>query len=307
MKSHNWHRNSDLIKLRQRGYIPYTQRNNADFKPKPLRISARSESCEALTSLSMVLAANADYSPDSDYLFEVMLPFEKIAEYMGMLHVYENGRKAYDSPRNALDVTEQMEYTIVQRGRDTDTGQNKPLRIWLTPKFFTSRGIALDEIRNWLTSFKRWAIKNGLTKSLRELYERHTLHMARIGIDTKNRHSLNNKLKKIKRYVISESLAGEKQVVVSELESQLNKLDKERESERLDLVLEDTSKFLANSTKDKRKKENGYQQAYHQWANTLLPYKALMIEKEFRAKHVELYVKNEEAYYQLLLESAGVI
>ncbi|MEQ1966202.1 Replication protein [Xenorhabdus nematophila] len=307
MKRHNWHRNSDLIKLRQRGYIPYTQRNNPNFEPKPLRISARSESCEALTVISMVLAANADYNPDSEYLFEVMLPLEKIAEYMGMLHVYDNGRKAYDSPRNALDVTEQLEYTVVQRGRDTDTGQNKPLRIWLTPKFFTSRGIAVDEIRNWLKAFKRWALKKGLTETLKDKYESHMLRMARIGIETNNKHSLHHKLKKIKRYVVSERLLDEKQSVVRELEDQLNKVDKEIESERLDVILENTPRLFASFAKKKNKKQSSYKQTYFQWSNNLLPHEALVMDKTFKAKYPELYAKDEEAYYKLLLESVGVI
>jgi hypothetical protein len=107
--SHDWHRNHDLIELRRTGYVPYTRRNDPQFQPKSMRISARSESCEALTALSLVLAANSDYNPDSDYPFEVMAPFEQLASGMGMLHVYENGRKAYDSPLHALSVLEQLE------------------------------------------------------------------------------------------------------------------------------------------------------------------------------------------------------
>ena len=167
MSSHDWRRNDDLIELRRQGYIPYTQRNNPDYRPKPMRIAARSESREALTVLSMVLGANCDYNPDSDYPFEVMLPFEDVAKAMGVLHVYESGRKAYDVALHALSVLEQLDYLIVSRGQDTDTGQNKPLRIWLTENFFTSRGIQVDEIRQWLVQYSLWAIKNGLTESLR--------------------------------------------------------------------------------------------------------------------------------------------
>ncbi|STU22397.1 Uncharacterised protein [Klebsiella pneumoniae] len=83
MSSHDWRRNDDLIGLRRQGYIPYTQRNNPDYRPKPMRIAARSESREALTVLSMVLGANCDYNPDSDYPFEIMLPFEDVAKAMG--------------------------------------------------------------------------------------------------------------------------------------------------------------------------------------------------------------------------------
>ncbi|EMF04231.1 replication protein [Serratia marcescens VGH107] len=97
---------------------------------------------------------------------------------MGVLHVYESGRKAYDMALHALSVLEQLDYLIVSRGQDTDTGQNKPLRIWLTENFFTSRGIQVDEIRQWLAQYRLWAIKNGLTESLRKKYERHLVRIA---------------------------------------------------------------------------------------------------------------------------------
>ncbi|STU54630.1 Uncharacterised protein [Klebsiella pneumoniae subsp. ozaenae] len=63
MSSHDWRRNDDLIGLRRQGYIPYTQRNNPDYRPKPMRIAARSESREALTVLSMVLGAKLRLQP----------------------------------------------------------------------------------------------------------------------------------------------------------------------------------------------------------------------------------------------------
>ncbi|MBP1039242.1 Replication protein, partial [Serratia fonticola] len=28
VSSHNWHRNPDLVELRQNGYVPYTKRND---------------------------------------------------------------------------------------------------------------------------------------------------------------------------------------------------------------------------------------------------------------------------------------
>lgn len=161
MQSHNWHRNHDLIELRREGYVPYTKRNDPYFTPKAMRISARSESCEALTALSMALAANCDYNPDSDYPFEIMAPFEQIAAAMGMLHVYDNGRKAYDSPLHALSVQEQLGYVIVLHGKDTDSGQNKPLRLWLTEKFFISRGSPLKRSVIGLASSKPGRLKTG--------------------------------------------------------------------------------------------------------------------------------------------------
>lgn len=78
-----------------------------------MRIHARSESRQALNALSLALAANCDHNPDSDYPFEIMAPFEQIAAAMGMLHVYDNGHKAYDSPLKALSVLELLGYVIV--------------------------------------------------------------------------------------------------------------------------------------------------------------------------------------------------
>lgn len=72
-----------------------------------------------------------------------MAPFEQIAASMGMLHVYDNGRKAYDSPLHALSVQEQLGYVIALHGKDTDSGQNKPLRLWLTEKFLFPEALPL--------------------------------------------------------------------------------------------------------------------------------------------------------------------
>ncbi|WP_416187178.1 hypothetical protein [Hafnia paralvei] len=57
-RQHDWRRNADLIALRRTGYTPYSRASDPSFTPKPMRITPRSESREALTSLSLVLAAN---------------------------------------------------------------------------------------------------------------------------------------------------------------------------------------------------------------------------------------------------------
>ncbi|ERT14916.1 hypothetical protein [Photorhabdus temperata] len=266
MSRHNWHRNHDLIELRRNGYIPYTRRNDPDYVPKPMRISARSESCEALTALSLALAANCDYNPDSDYQFEIIAPFEQIAAAMGMLHVYENGRKAYDSPLHALSVLEQLGYIVVLRGQDTDTGQNKPLRIWLTEKFFTSRGIAIEEIRLWLGQFRTWALKNGLTESLRKKYERHLLRIERIGIDLKDKHSLRNRLKQIKRWVVSPDLQQHKVKKAESIEAVLN--SQGNNANRLDWALDESQKQFISIASAKRKRQNPYYQAFVKWSTS---------------------------------------
>lgn len=308
MQSHNWHRNHDLIELRREGYVPYTKRNDPYFTPKAMRISARSESCEALTALSMALAANCDYNPDSDYPFEIMAPFEQIASAMGMLHVYDNGRKAYDSPLHALSVQEQLGYVIALHGKDTDSGQNKPLRLWLTEKFFISRGIAVEEIRHWLGQFKMWAIKNGLTESLRKKYERHLLRVERIGIDLKEKTSLRNRLKQIKRWVVSPDLANDKQEKVALLEGRLAEIDSNN-TPRLDLILDQTQQNIRSLAKAKHKRQNPYYQAYVKWSTSgaVMTHEVVMQEQALQKEQPGLKHSDPETYYRLLLERAGIV
>lgn len=298
--SHDWHRNADLIALRRNGYVPYTRRNDPSFIPKPMRISARSESCEALTALSLVLAAN------SDYPFEIMAPFEQIAHGMGMLHVYDNGRKAYDSPLHALSVLEQLEYVVVLHGRDTDSGQNKPLRLWLTEKFFTSRGIVVDEIREWLGQFRQWAIRKGLTESLRKKYERHLLRIERIGIDLKDKHSLRNRLRQIKRWVVSPDLNNQKQAKISALTDALAMMEN---TERLDTVLDEQQQKIASFAGAKARKQNTYHQAFIRWSTSsaVMPYEVIRLQRALTLEQPGLLQSNPESYYRLLLERAGAL
>lgn len=273
-----------------------------------MRIHARSELRETLTVLSMAMAANCDYNPDSDYNFEIMLPFEQIAAATGTLHVYENGRKAYDSALEALSVMEQLGYVIVSRDKDTDTGQNKPLRIWLTDKFFTSRGIRVEEIRQWLGQFKAWAVKNGLTESLRRKYEQHLLRIDRIGISIKDKHSLRNRLKQIKRWVVSPDLTAEKQAKVSLLEGELENL-RRKNNERLDELLDDTDNNLRSLAKAKAKarRQNPHYQAWVRWSNMAMRHQVIALEQALSREQPGLITAEPETYYRLLLERAGAL
>nr|ULG13791.1 Sea7 [Serratia proteamaculans]ULG13933.1 Sea7 [Serratia proteamaculans]ULG15242.1 Sea7 [Serratia proteamaculans]ULG15354.1 Sea7 [Serratia proteamaculans]ULG15544.1 Sea7 [Serratia proteamaculans] len=302
VSSHNWHRNPDLVELRRSGYVPYTKRNDRHYVPKPMRVHARSEACEALTALSQVMAANCDYNPDSDYPFEIMAPMEQLAHYMGVLHVYDNGRKAYDVALNALSVMEQLQYAIVLHGKDTDSGQNKPLRIWLSEQFFTSRGIAVDEIRQWLGQFRTWAIRNGLTETLRTKYERHLLRIEHIGIDLKDRHSLRNRLKQIKRWVVSPDLAREKERAVGQLEDALDNIEN---PDRLDTVLDSLQQGIKSATKGQKKSSRPFYRAYVNWTGITVPHQVVQLEMALKRDKPGLLNSDPEAYYQQLLEHAG--
>jgi len=290
IRHHDWCRNADLIALRQKGYTPYSRMFDRTFRPKPMRITPRSESREALSALSLVLAANCDYSPDSEYMFEVMLPVEDMARRMNVLHVYESGRKAYDVLLNALRVLEQLDYVVVHRDRDADSGQNKPMRIFLTENFFSSRGMTVENVRQYLHKYRQWAVASGVAQSMREKYERHQLKMARLGISIDGHHSLKNRLKQIKRWVVSPELRAEKQWVVSELERTLD--------------------GHAGTLRQLRPR-NGtdrYQSAWrrHTASGALTMAMQMTLEKGVKAEFPQLNVTDAEKYYRLLLERAGV-
>jgi len=306
MKNHDWHRNKDLINRRRIGYIPYTRRNDPHFEPKPMRVSARSESCESLTALSMALAAHCDYNPDSEFPFEIMVPFEQIAAAMGQLHIYENGRKAYDAPLKALSVLEQLDYVVIARGKDADSGQNKALRIWITDRFFTSRGILVEEIRQWLTQFKAWASKKGLVESLRKKYERHLLRLERLGLDIKNRRSLRNRLKQIKRWVISPDLAEKKRIKVAMLKDELADLVK-KNPKRTDSLPNHVDTDSRSMKEAKAKPQKTWYRAFVIWSTSanVMPYQVSKLEQTLSKEYPGLRYRDPEAYYRLFLHRAG--
>lgn len=289
-RGHDWCRNQDLIALRQEGYTPYTRMFDSTFRPKPMRITPRSESREALTALSLVLAANCDYSPYSEYMFEVMLPVEEIARRMGVLHIYESGRKAYDVLLHALRVLEQLDYVVVHRDRDTDSGQNKPVRIFLTERCFTSRGMTVENVRHWLHKYRQWAVATGVAESMRDKYARHQLKMARLGINIDSHHSLKNRLKKIKRWVVSPELRAERAQV----------------EEDVGAVLDEQARKLRQL--NPRKKTNRYESTWRRFiaGGQCTMAMQMTFEKALKAQHPLLHSTDPETYYRLLLERAGV-
>ncbi|AVX40744.1 Replication protein [Yersinia massiliensis] len=285
MRNHDWKRNQALCELRKSGYTPFKKRTDPNFVPKPMRITPRSECREALTALSLALAANCNYDPTAEYPFEVMCSIEDLARSMGVLHVYEDGRKAYDILLNALSVIEQLNYCVVHREIDPDVGQYKPIRMWLTPEFFLSRGFQMDEVRELLNKYRQWAIKNGLSESLKKKYQRHLLRMARLGIDIERRYSLKNLLRKIKRQVVSADLQDEKKAAVVDIGQYLDKLAKAPK-------------------KIKKASLTPYETAYQRWAESMPRSDIYRMKWAIEKEYPDL---RGEAYYKLLLERAGAI
>ncbi|OTA14493.1 hypothetical protein Xvie_03652 [Xenorhabdus vietnamensis] len=304
LKSHDWRRDRALIALRQKGYTPYSERKNPHYVPKPMRISTRSESREALTSLSLAFVANADFFPGHDYLFEVMVPFEFIAKAMGVLHEYDNGRKSYDVALHALSVLEQLEQIVVHRDKDRDAGQNKPMRIWLKPEFFMSKGIPCDEIRRSLIDFQNWAIKSGQLENLEKKYQRHLLNMVRLGIDIESKHALRQLLKKIKRSVVAPDLQEQKAEALKQIEDSIELLDRKK-SKNPEAELDRTQRSV-DSLRKKDKSDSIYWRMFVEWQKTTTPVAVYYAKTKLKAQypHVNEY---SEQFYRLLLEQEGII
>ncbi|MCL6336323.1 hypothetical protein EXT65_21255 [Pectobacterium carotovorum subsp. carotovorum] len=280
---HDWNRNPSLMALRKRGYTPYSRQFDSNFVPRPMRLGVRSESREALTALSFALAANCDYSPDSEYPFEVVVPFEFIAKQMGVLHRYEDGRVAYDVAYHALRVTEEIDHIYVVRGMDKDSGQYKPLRIFLKTEFFTSKGISLEELKSLLYRFQAWARKKGLSQTLKERNERHLLRLARLGLSIDKLYSLKKLLKRVKWQITSPELIAEKKKVMGDISEAIH-------------------------SKGTPQTEITSKSQWFKWVNsgqapTFLTQK---IELEVRKSNPHLLSTDEEQFYRLLLERAGI-
>lgn len=281
--NHDWNRNTDLIALRKKGYTPFTRQFDPDFKPQPRRLGIRSESREALTALHFALAANCDYNPNSEYPFEISVPFEEIARQMGVLHRYNNGRIACDIAYHALRVTEELGQAIVVRGFDKDSRQYKAMRIFLKVEFFTSKGITIENLKKMLTRFQIWTRKHGLTQSLKERNERHLLRLERLDLGIERRHSLKKLLKRIKWQVTSPELIQEKQKVVTVIQDAIDK-----------------QPIPMNA---------GAKLRWFQYVNSgkAMPIITTRLESELSKEQPALRQANEEQFYRLLLERAGVM
>lgn len=195
---HDWNRNPYIYWMR-------SGRNQ--------RVSIRSERRETYSVLALVMIANADYNPDSEALFEVMCSVETLAAQCGQLHHYDNGRKSYDPVLNALNDWEAANLIIIHRAFDHETKQYKAMRIWLRPEFFAGLGFDLMALRKIVTSFRRWMESKGLREESKKRYARHVLRLSRSNVASlDNCHALKNMLKKLRRIVIGndEALDREK-------------------------------------------------------------------------------------------------
>ncbi len=294
ISKHNWHYNYDLIKLRRK---------------LNMRIHVRSELCESLTVLSSTLLIYCNYTLYSNYIFEIKAPFEIISHSMNMLHIYSNGRKSYDPPLNALHVLEKLKYIIVLRGKNPDTGHNKPLRIWLTKKFFTSRNITVGELRFYLNKYEKWVLNNNFTSNLLYFNNKHLLKMRVIGIDLLRKKSLRCLLIKERKLILGNKLIDKIKLNIKLYGNckNLNKYSKnifrsfnKNISYNKNFNSSKIVSSLINNNNNKAKSKFWYCK-FINWSLTQMPYKIIFLEKKFKKENPEL-IKNSEMYYKNLLK-----
>ncbi|CNI21192.1 Uncharacterised protein [Yersinia aldovae] len=143
---------------------------------------------------------------------------------------------------------------------------------------------------------------------MRKKYERHLLRVERIGIDLNDKPSLRNRLKQIKRWVVSPDLAKEKQEKVALLEGRLAEIDSDN-TQRLDLILDETQQKIRSLAKAKHKRQNPYYQAYVKWSTSgaVMTHEVVMQEQALQKEQPGLKHSDPEAYYRQLLERAGIV
>ncbi len=275
VKDYDWHHSYDLINLRR------------DLR---IRIHARSELCETLNVLSSALIVYCNLNLYSEYLFEIKVPFEVIAYSINMLHIYDNGRKSYDPPLHALRVLEKLKYLIVLRAKNPDTGHYKPLRIWLTKKFFISRGITIKKLRFFLYKYEGWIIRNNLTNNFLYFRNKHLLKMRVIGIDLVKYPSLRNLLIKIKKNILGEKFINHINNNIKFYSSKLN---------RNNIFVKNS--FSSRKNILKNKKSNFWYCKFVNWSYTKMPFQVLLLENSLRKENPKL-ISNPEKYYKTLLK-----
>ncbi|HII3761618.1 hypothetical protein ACFGWE_10660 [Pasteurella multocida] len=189
LNCHNWNKNRYLRDLRKR---------------KKQKLSIRSERRETLQALAYELIAFADYSIDSDYLFEVMTNVETLAKNIRQLHVYPSGRKSYDPVTKALRMLEEANLLIILRELDHETKQRKAMRIWLKPEFFYAFGFTHSRLRQKVKNLHKYRAKNGLLVEAKNIYKSHVQRLKYSNVaDISEKYALKNLLLKIKNDFLS--------------------------------------------------------------------------------------------------------
>lgn len=221
LRGHSWNRNRFMRKLRKEGAtLKRRKLNDGSWKTKvipPRRASIRLEREQTLDSLVRAMIYRADYSPDSEYLFEIKASVEDLAKMIGQLHEYEpgydgqggqyrHGRKSCDPVHGAIDDMEAAEMIVVVREFDQESKTNKAKRVFLRPNFFRGFGLSMDDTRKMMSQARKWQEKHGLIKTAKQKRQSELLRQAESDrIASLDRPSLRNLLARIKREFTGEN------------------------------------------------------------------------------------------------------
>ncbi|HDR0678648.1 TPA: hypothetical protein QBZ85_001929 [Pasteurella multocida] len=229
LNHHNWNKNIYLRDLRKR---------------KKQKLSIRSERRETLQALAYELIAFADYSIDSDYLFEVMTNVETLARNIRQLHVYPSGRKSYDPVTKALKMLEEANLLIILRELDHETKQRKAMRIWLKPEFFYAFGFTHSRLRQKVKNLHKYRAKKGLLVDAKNIYKSHIQRLKYSNVaDISEKYALKNLLLKIKNDFLSKETIFNLEKTPEKSKSVINVKERTRTDEDIQLALANIAKL----------------------------------------------------------------
>lgn len=185
---------------------------NALRLAKYQRECIRRDRREVLSVLLPTLIAYCDFSPASEYLFEVRANVEHIAQMCNQAYEYwseKEGKRRirYDTVRNALDMLESAELITVLREYDKQGRKHKAMRIWLNVEFFLMFGITEKQLRKIVVDFHKYNFVNNRSGKNFMLYQKHLAKLAHKGVaDIQHNHSLRNLLIKRRKDFLGEHI-----------------------------------------------------------------------------------------------------
>lgn len=162
-KKHN-HQLNELL-------IQYRERNS-------MRLNIRTERQETYCALDLALLNFLDVDQFGIGLFEIKCSVEMLAKTIDIYRIDKNGHARYDTLLNAIHDYEKSKQIIIYRDFDKTSKTYKPMRMWLTPDFFKSRGYTEEELRNLLKSREHYLYKKSIFNKSREEYQ--TVYLQRL-------------------------------------------------------------------------------------------------------------------------------
>jgi hypothetical protein len=159
-KKHDHQRNELLIKYREMANM---------------RLNIRTERQEVYHALDLALLKFLDVDKFGIGLFEIACSIEMLAKTIGIYRIDKNGHARYDTLLNAVNDYEKSKQIIIYREFDRENKVYRPMRMWLTIEFFTSRGYNEEELRELLKSREHYLHKKGIFVKTREYYQKNFL------------------------------------------------------------------------------------------------------------------------------------